>query len=95
MFHDPYTDVSELRRPTRAQREVLDLLGLAPDAALVRLSLSDWRGVDNVVDALTEARTRPAVVPRPRAGTGGRRDMTGDVRLLAGRAAGATVTAAW
>ena len=94
MFHDPYTDVSELRHPTVAQREVLDLLRLAPAAALVRLSLSDWRSVDNVVDALAQARTRPAVIPRPRAGVEVHREVTGHVRHLAGRAAGATVTAA-
>jgi hypothetical protein len=63
MFHDPYTDVSEARHPTRAQREVLDLLGLVPAAAVIRLSLSDWRRVDSVADALAEARIRPAVIP--------------------------------
>jgi hypothetical protein len=63
MFHDPYTDVSEARHPTGAQREVLDLLGVAPAAALVRLSLSDWRRVNSVVDALAQARTRPAGIP--------------------------------
>ena len=65
MFHDPYIDVSEARHPTRAQREVLDLLGLAPAAAVVRLSLSDWRRVNSVVDALAQARTRPAGIPAP------------------------------
>ena len=63
MIHDPCTDVSEARHPTRAQREVLDLLALAPATALVRLSLSDWRRVDDVADALAQARTRPAVIP--------------------------------
>jgi hypothetical protein len=61
MFHDSYADVSEARHPTGAQREVLDLLGVAPAAALVRLSLSDWRRVNGVVDALAQAR-RPAVI---------------------------------
>ncbi len=70
MFHDPCTDVSEARHPSQAQREVIDLLGLAPAAGVVRLSLSDWRRVDRVVDALAQARTRPAVIPRPRAGAG-------------------------
>ncbi|MDP9461393.1 MAG: hypothetical protein M3Q22_14485 [Actinomycetota bacterium] len=63
MFHDPYTDVSEARQPTPAQREVLELLAPSPAGALVRLSLSDWRRVDNVADALAQARTRPAVIP--------------------------------
>ena len=63
MFHDPYTDVSEARHPTRAQREVLDLLGVAPAVALVRLSVSDWRRVNSVVDALAQARTRHAEIP--------------------------------
>ncbi len=63
MFHDPHTDVSEARRPTQAQREVLDLLGVAPAAALVRLSLSDWRRVADVADALAQARTAKAVIP--------------------------------
>ena len=94
MFHDPCTDVSEARHPSRAQREVLDLLGLTPAAALVRLSLSDWRRVNDVVDALTQARTRPAVIPRPRAGAGCQDGVTADVRDLAGTIAGAQVTAA-
>ncbi len=94
MFHDPCTDVSEARHPSRAQREVLDLLGLAPAAALVRLSLRDWRRVDDVVDALAQARTRPAVIPRPRAGAGGQDGVTADVRDLVGKVAGAKVTAA-
>jgi hypothetical protein len=70
MFHDPCTDVSEARHPTRSQREVIDLLGLAPAAALVRLSMANWRRVDDVVDALAQARTRPAVIGRPRAEAG-------------------------
>ena len=80
MFHDPRTDVSDARHPTPAQREVLDLLGLAPACALVRLSLSDWRRVDKVADALAQARTRPAVIPRPRAEAGGQDGATADVR---------------
>jgi hypothetical protein len=63
MFHDPHTDVSEARHPTRAQREVLDLLGVAPAATLVRLSVSDWRRVNTVVDALAQARTQSAGIP--------------------------------
>ena len=63
MFHDPYTDVSEARNPTRAQREVLDLLDVAPGGGLVRLSLSDWRRVDKMADALAQARTRSTMVP--------------------------------
>jgi hypothetical protein len=94
MFHDPCTDVSEARHPTRAQREVIDLLGMAPAAALVRLSLSDWRRVNDVVDALAQARTRPAVIPRPRAGAGGQDGVTADVRDLVGKVASAKVTAA-
>src|SRR4051794_38378151 len=49
--------------PPPAQREVLDLLGLVPTGAVTRLSLSDWRRVDSVADALAQARTRPAVIP--------------------------------
>lgn len=67
MFHDPYVDVSEARHPTPAQREVLDLLGLAPASVPVRLSLSEWRHVDAVVQALEQARATPAGIPRPRA----------------------------
>ncbi len=87
MFHDPHTDVSEARRPTQAQREVLDLLGVAPAAALVRLSLSDWRRVADVADALAQARTRPAVIPRPRAGAGAQNGVTADVHDLVGQVA--------
>ena len=94
MFHDPCTDVSEARHPSRAQREVIDLLGLAPAAAMVRLSLSDWRRVDHVADALAHARTRPAGIPRPRAGAGDRDGVTADARDLVGKVAVATVTAA-
>ncbi len=94
MFHDPRIDVSEARHPTWAQREVLDLLGLAPASALVRLSLSDWRRVNNVADALAQARTRRAVIPRPRAGAGGQDGVTADVHDLVGQVAGAKVTAA-
>ncbi len=93
-LRDPVTDVSEARHPTRAQREVIDLLGLAPAAALVRLSLLDWRRVNDVVDALAQARTRTAVIPRPRAGAGGQDGVTADVRDLVGKVAGAKVTAA-
>lgn len=65
MFHDPFTDVSVARRPTPAEREVLDLLGLLPaSGASVRLSLSDWRRVQDVAAALEQARTLS--VPRPR-----------------------------
>ena len=94
MFHDPCTDVSEARHPSRAQREVIDLLGLAPAAALVRLSLLDWRRVDDVVDTLAQSRTRPAVIPRPRAGGGGQDGVTADVRDPVGKVAAAKVTAA-
>ena len=87
MFHDPYTDVSEARQPTSAQREVLDLLGLTPTSALVRLSLSDWRRVNNVVDALAQARNRPAAIPRPRAGVGSQGGGRIDVHDLVGRVA--------
>ena len=87
MFHDPYTDVSEARQPSRAQREVLDLLGLTATAAQVRLSLSDWRRVDNVVDALAQARTRPAALPRPRAGAGCEGGGSTDAHDLVGQAA--------
>ncbi len=94
MFHDPCTDVSEARHPTRAQREVLDLLGLVPAAAVVRMSLLDWRRVDDVVGALAQARTRPAVIPWPRAGAGGQDGVTANVRDLVGTIDGAKVTAA-
>lgn len=67
MFHDSFTDVSVARRPTAGEREVLELLGfLSGAAALVRLSLSDWRRVQDVATALEQARTRP-MLPRPRA----------------------------
>lgn len=62
MFHDPYTDVSEARCPTPAQREVLDLLDAVPAGGSIRLSLSDWRRVDRMADALAEARTGSAAV---------------------------------
>ena len=80
--------------PHRAQWEVLDLLSLAPASALVRLSRSDWRRVDNVADALAQARTRPALIPRPRAGAGGQDGVTADIRDLVGKVAGANVSAA-
>ena len=63
MFHDPYTDVSEARRPTQAQREGRDLLGVPPAASLFRLSIADWKRVNSLVDALAQARTRPAAIP--------------------------------
>lgn len=94
MFHDPCTDISEARHPSPAQREVIDLLDLAPAAALVRLPLSEWRRVDRVVDALTQARTRPAAIPRPRTGAGVQDGVTADVRQPAGMVAGAKMTAA-
>ena len=87
MFHDPYTDVSEARQPTSAQREVFDLLGLTPTSALVRMSLSDWRRVNNVVDALAQARKRPAAIPRPRAGAGSHAGERTDVHALVGQVA--------
>jgi hypothetical protein len=87
MFHDPYTDVSEARQPTSAQREVLDLLGLSPTSAVVRLPLSDWRRVNKVVDALTQARNRPAAIPRPRLGAGSQDGGSINVCDLAGRVA--------
>ena len=87
MFHDPCTDVSEARHPTRAQREVIELLGVGPAAALVRLSLLDWRRVNDVVDALAQARTRPAAIPRPRAGAGSQDGGSTDVRDLVGQVA--------
>jgi hypothetical protein len=92
MFHDPCTDVSEARQPTRAQREVIELLGLAPPGALVRLPLVDWRRVNAVVDALAQARTRPAVIPRPR--PGGQDGVTAHVRDLVDTVVGARMTAA-
>jgi hypothetical protein len=94
MFHDPCTDVSEARHPSPAQREVIDLLGLAPAAALVRLSLVDWRRVDDVVEALAQARTRPAAIPRPQAGGGGQDGVAADVRDLVDKVSVAEVTAA-
>jgi hypothetical protein len=70
MFHDPHTDVSEARRPTPAQQEVLDLLNLgAAHSPSVRLSLSDWHHVDDMATALAGARTRRAVIPEQRLGT--------------------------
>jgi hypothetical protein len=65
MIHDPRTDVSEVRRPTPAEQEVLDLLGLNPARSpWVRLSLADWRSVDDVVAALADARTQTAATSR-------------------------------
>ena len=87
MFHDPYTDVSEARQPTWAQREVLDMLGLTATSAQVRLSLSEWRRVNNVVDALAQARHRPAAIPRPRAGVDSRGGGGTAVHETVGRAA--------
>jgi hypothetical protein len=67
MIHDPHTDVSEARRPAPAELEVLDLLGLNPaHSTWIRLSLSEWRHVDDVAAALAEARTQHAVIPRQR-----------------------------
>ncbi len=88
MFHDPCTDVSEARQPTRAQSEVLDLLGLTSTSTLVRLPLSDWRRVDKVADALARARSRPAaVIPRPRAEAGAQDSVTADGRNPVSQAA--------
>ena len=87
MFHDPYTDVSEARQPTSAQREVLELLGVTTTSALVRLPLSDWRRVKNVVDALAQARQRPAAIPRPRTGAGSPDGGSTDVHYLVGQVA--------
>jgi hypothetical protein len=65
MIHDPRSDVSEVRRPTPAEREVLDLLGLNPaPSPWVRLSLTDWRRVDDVAAALAGARMQTAVTAR-------------------------------
>lgn len=94
MFHDPCTDVSVARQPSRAEREVLDLLGLAPSSALVRLSVSDWRRVDDVADAVAQARTRSAVIPRPRAGGGAPDGGSADVRHSLGAVAQVRVSAA-
>ena len=49
MIHDPVEDVSECRRPTRAQAEVIDLLELNPARhPSVRLTLRQWRQVERV-----------------------------------------------
>ena len=45
-------DVSERRRVTPAEREVLGLLGLATDGPWVRLSLAWWSRVDAVAARL-------------------------------------------
>lgn len=70
--HITCDDVTEQRRPTPAEREVLDLLDLAaPGRPWVRLSLAQWRHVDRVAAALTQARAPAAAtgVPAPRAST--------------------------
>jgi hypothetical protein len=53
MIHDPVEDVSECRRPTRAQAEVIDLLELNPTRHhSVRLTLQQWRQIDRIASRL-------------------------------------------
>jgi hypothetical protein len=58
LVHDPATDVSDARRPSPAETEVLDLLHLPHPRAYVRLSNEWWAIVDEVADALAIARYR-------------------------------------
>lgn len=61
LIHETADDVTEPRRPTAAEREVLDLLDLDPERRpWVRLSLADWRRVDAVAARIARA------VPAPR-----------------------------
>lgn len=58
-IYDPRRDITEARRPTPAEREVIDLLALdPPHHRSVRLSVSEWERVDAVAEALNEARSR-------------------------------------
>lgn len=66
MIHDSHTDVTERRRATPAEREVLDLLHLSHRDRWVRLSLDEWDRVDRVAAALHDARAHdPMPAPRP------------------------------
>jgi hypothetical protein len=53
MIHDSIEDVSECRRPTGAQAEVIDLLELNPaHCPTVRLTLRQWRQVDRIASRI-------------------------------------------
>jgi hypothetical protein len=56
IVHDPGTDVSELRRASTGELEVLDLLRLPHPRAYVRLTRGDWDAVDHIAAALAVAR---------------------------------------
>jgi hypothetical protein len=56
VLHDSADDVSDARRPTPPQAEVIDLLGLNPEhRPLVRLSLTQWRQVDRLAARLARS----------------------------------------
>lgn len=67
-----HDEITEARRPTVAEAEVLGLLEWATGGEWVRLTLHDWRRVDTVAAALGAARVgteRPVIatsVPLPR-----------------------------
>lgn len=83
-WHETADDVTEARRPTPGERQVLDLLGLDPQQRTwVRLSLGWWRRVDDVTEALRAARSGPdrqdhprTPVPTPRGADGAYRAIT-------------------
>lgn len=56
LFHDPLDDCSYSRLVTPALAEVLNLLDVPHTSPRVRLSVHDWRRVDNICAALTAAR---------------------------------------
>lgn len=59
LLHVRDDDVTEARRPTDAQRHVMDLLDIDPGHhPLVRLTLAEWRRVNRVTTALA-ARQAP------------------------------------
>lgn len=67
LVHDPAEDVSERRRVTGVEREVVDLLELEVEhRPWVRLSNAQWRRVDAVAARIARA---DATVPAPRTTT--------------------------
>lgn len=59
VIDDPHDhgDISDARRPSDAELEVLDLLHLPHPRPYVRLSMADWATVDRIAEALAMART--------------------------------------
>lgn len=67
VVHDSCDDVSDARRPTPGEREVLDLLGLDPEhRTWVRLSRTWWARVDALEARIARA---DAAIPAPRTST--------------------------